>query len=394
MQRRHFLKLVCGATAGPGLLMRTATAEGRAEPLPRLAAVAAAAGLQYGSTAEVDVTRQPEAYRRLLADHCHLFAPGYLSWSWISPSPDRYDFSREAGNLRFAASSGLALTGAHLLWQKRVPDWFKVITDPRRAEQAIRRHIAEMMVRFGPRSFSWNAVNEAIKPEQGRPDGLRADDPFLRVLGPRYIDLAFHAAHESAPSTLFAYNDFGLEADSPVAAARRRALLGLLDGLLQRGVPIAAVGLQSHLQLDDRFDAVLYRKFLAEIAGRGLKILITELDVNDRTGPADIRKRDQAVADCYERFLAPALDEKQVVALVTWGLSDRYTWLTPAYDPSYGRSDHLPCRPLPFDANFQPKPAYGAILRALRHAPPRPLVPLPNWGDRTAGVSDPPPPRT
>jgi GH35 family endo-1,4-beta-xylanase len=35
------------------------------------------------------------------------------------------------------------------------------------------------------------------------------------------------------------------------------------------------------------------------------------------------------------------------------------------------RADHLPQRSLLFDANFQPKPSFYAVLHALEHAPQR-----------------------
>src|ERR1700741_5065991 len=43
--------------------------------------------------------------------------------------------------------------------------------------------------------------------------------------------------------------------------------------------------------------------FLREIEARGLRILITELDVEDPGGPSDIAARDRAVADEARRFL-------------------------------------------------------------------------------------------
>jgi endo-1,4-beta-xylanase len=92
----------------------------------------------------------------------------------------------------------------------------------------------------------------------------------------------------------------------------------------------------------------------------------------DLSAPADIAARDQAVGDMYQRFLEPTLDQRAVVGLVSWGMSDRYTWLVPASSPSFARPDHLPIRPLPFDEEFRPKAAYTAILRSLQSAPVRP----------------------
>jgi endo-1,4-beta-xylanase len=68
-----------------------------------------------------------------------------------------------------------------------------------------------------------------------------------------------------------------------------------------------------------------------------------------------------------ENFLAVALDEPAVVSLVTFGLSDRYTWL----EEDYPRKHGMPRRPLPFDQRLRPKPAYHALENGLNEAPLR-----------------------
>jgi endo-1,4-beta-xylanase len=104
---------------------------------------------------------------------------------------------------------------------------------------------------------------------------------------------------------------------------------------------------------------------LAEIAGLGLTIQITELDVIDNNAPADRTTRDRMVADAYSRFLDAALDEPAVKMVLTWGLSDRHSWLAGS------RSDQLPARPLPFGADLEPKPALEAMTRAFTRAASR-----------------------
>lgn len=151
------------------------------------------------------------------------------------------------------------------------------------------------------------------------------------------------------------------------------ALFKLLDRLQKTGAPIDGVGLQSHLRWSrfGEFDDGVYRRFLHEIAARGLKIVITELDVEDRGAPADAEARDRAVSEVYDRFLRVALDDTAVTGLVTWGLCDAYSWYNGAYFPQFRRSDGLPQRPLLFDGEFRAKPAFYAVVRALEAAPRR-----------------------
>ena len=80
--------------------------------------------------------------------------------------------------------------------------------------------------------------------------------------------------------------------------------------------------------------------------------------------------RDRSVADAYRRYLDATLQEPAVVAVITFGLSDRYTWL----QEDYPREDGAPRRPLPFDEGLRPKTAYRALTESLENAPPRCLI--------------------
>lgn len=58
---------------------------------------------------------------------------------------------------------------------------------------------------------------------------------------------------------------------------------------------------------------------------------------------------------------------------MTFGLSDRYTWL----QEDYPREDGAARRPLPYDEELNRKPAYRALRRELHQAPVRkPIWPL------------------
>ena len=221
---------------------------------------------------------------------------------------------------------------------------------------------------------SWDVVNEPIEPKDGRPDGLRKA-VFLEALGPGYLDLAYLLTRETDPRARLVVNEYDIELDSPVHETRRRVLLDLLQRMQKAGTPIDSIGVQAHLAAvgGPPFSPRKFRRFLAEIAAFGLTIEITELDVTDRDTPADIRVRDRMVADTYRRFLDAALDEPAVKMVVTWGLSDRHSWIVRREtNQSKWRTDGLPSRPLPFDADLQPKPAVGAMAEAFTHAPARP----------------------
>ena len=368
--RRNLLKRTGGAVLAAAL-PPLACAEAAPSAGLTLKAAAAKAGLRFGSSSDVPVATTSDTYRSLFLEQCELLAP-IMSWSFVAPRRDGADPASEDPNLRFGFEHHLAITGAHLLWHERVPSWFGQIADSTSAQGAALGHIRAMTDRYRGKILSWNVVNEALQPRDGRPDGLR-NSPLLAKLGPDFFDIAFRTARKGDPDAFLVYNDYGLEMDKPDHEKKRTALLRLLDRFAEDGTPIDAVGLQSHLALDGaRFDEKLYRGFLHELASRNLKIIISELDVLDKTVTGDFAARDQAVADFYARFLAVALDETAVVAVVNWGLSDKFTWLTPQTEPSFARPDGKPARPLAFDDAFAPKPAFDAIRTAFEHAPPRP----------------------
>ncbi len=357
-----------------GMLTATAatgTSAARAENVQSLKSAAARAGLRFGATSDVDINKIVPDYARLFVTNCDFLAL-QMGWDRTQPVEHGPDPVWQDPNMGFAASHGFELTGGHLLWHLTTPAWFGEMGSRKLAEAAVTRHISSMQDRYGNLTYAWNVVNEAIEPRDSRPDGLR-DSVLLRQLGNDYIANAFFTARSAAPSTMLVYNDYGFEFTRPDDEARRVALLRLLDRLLAAKAPIDAVGLQSHLQLGNgRFDPMVFRGFLREIATRGLRILITELDVLDLGFNPTIAGRDAEVAALYTAFLDTALDEPAVRSVVTWGLVDQYSWYNLWSDRMFKRWDRQPTRPLLFDNAFHPKPAYYAVLQSLQRASARP----------------------
>jgi endo-1,4-beta-xylanase len=104
--------------------------------------------------------------------------------------------------------------------------------------------------------------------------------------------------------------------------------------------------------------------FLAELRGLGLKIVVTELDVNDQELAFAKAERDRRIADIYRDFLTALIAEPAVEGIVQWGLTDRYTWLNQVAS----RRDQSLQRPLPFDQDLKPKMAFAAICGVLDSA--------------------------
>lgn len=104
----------------------------------------------------------------------------------------------------------------------------------------------------------------------------------------------------------------------------------------------------------------------------GLDILITELDVRERDLVQPPAVRDRLVADHVTDYLDAALDQQAVVGVITWGVTDRHSWLQLTADdlarfPEAWRDGSNPGfnRGLPFDSELRPKPMRDAMAAAL-----------------------------
>jgi endo-1,4-beta-xylanase len=373
LTRRLFLAGLAGvggataAACGSGSAAASPVAPGTPATPPAasvgrpLREVAQATGRFYGAAVEPSTLNSDAAFRAAVTTECGIITPeNSLKWAALRPAPDQFDFSRGDALRDFAASSGMAFRGHTLVWHNSLPAWFASTVNAQNAERYLTEHITTVARHYAASIQSWDVVNEAVDPASGRADGLRAS-PWLTMLGPQYIDLAFATAAAADPGALLCYNEYGLE--FTWSGSRRDATLRLLAGLQSRGVPLHALGVQGHVGGTGwaQFDASGFGAFLRDVARLGLRIYVTELDVKDNTMSADVTARDQQVAAVYRDYLAVALAEPAVAAVITWGLSDKYSWIK----TSAPRSDGLAVRPLPLDADMKRKPAWDAIAAAF-----------------------------
>jgi endo-1,4-beta-xylanase len=276
----------------------------------------------------------------------------------------------------FAVAHGLLCRGHNLLWYWSIPKWFKELSDRSMARTAMLRRVTGMVSRYRGRIDSWDVVNEPVGPDDDRADHLRAD-VFLKQVGPEYLSLAYTAARAADPEARLVLNECGVEYDTPDMDRKRGAVLDLLEDMRKRHVPIDALGIQAHLSVGRYpFSEQKLRDYLKRAAAIGLEIQITELDCTDELAPPDIPARDRLVADEYRRFLDVALDEPAVKIVMSWGLSDRYSWIVRhENNAEQRRPDGTEERPLPFDRDLQRKPAWHALAEAFAGAPARERAP-------------------
>lgn len=291
-------------------------------------------------------------------------------WSaveWIRGEP--YHGNYEA-IVDYARATGKYVRGHSLLWEQMTPEWARRELSEKQDWATLERHFANLLQRYRGKIEEWIVVNEMIDTETGDRDFRH--NSFKKAFGNDYVARAMFTARALDPDAKLMINDYSLSQDNPVDAARRNAMLRLVEDLKKRGAPVDSVGIQGHIELAKGPIAQKeVASFMAELAGMGVEIGITELDVleSDRSTPVD--QRDREIANAVERLLEVACDQPAVKSIVTWGLSDRDSWLQERETQTKRAQTCSPVdcvglnRGLPYDGNMRAKPMRGVIERML-----------------------------
>ncbi len=325
-----------------------------------LKAHAAAHGFFFGCAVNLASLAKDASYAALVREQSNIIvAENAMKWGPMRPTIDTFNWVEADALVAFAEINKMKVRGHNLCWHRQLPKWFAAEATTANARQLLTDHIQQVAGRYAGRMHSWDVVNEAVLVSDGRADGLR-DSPWLKLVGEDYIELAFRTARAADPTALLTYNDYGIEGEDAASEKKRAAVLAMVRRLKARRVPLDAFGVQSHISAGHRYGAGL-ANLMAALRGLGLQIFLTEMDVNDHDLPADDGIRDATVADTYSSFLDLALREPAVRVVLTWGITDRLTWL----NSEDSRTDHLPERCLPFDAQDAPKKAFFAIRNSF-----------------------------
>jgi len=319
-------------------------------------------GILYGAAATKTHLSSDQAFAASFVEQCAILVPEVeLKWDALRPAPDAFNFQPVDWLEKFAVRNQMKFRGHPLVWYQSLPKWFDSYASPENAKSLMLDHISKVVGRYAGKVHSWDVVNEALDPNEKRPDGLRSK-PWVHLVGPDYIDDAFHAAASADPKAMLVWNENHLETREDWAQAKREAMLKNLKLRLQKNVPIHAIGLQSHLPgTMATFHYPEFVSFLRAVSDLGLRVIISELDVIDSDLPAEIESRDQAVANIYFDYLSTVLRSSTVPAVLTWGISNRYTWIA-GYKP---RKDNGKARPLPLDEDLKPSLAWSAMAKAF-----------------------------
>lgn len=361
LQRRSVLALAGAGCLAPGAMAQPAG----------LRRLTRARGLSFGTAVRHDLLANDPAYAALVAREAELLVPEWeAKWDALQPEEGRFEFTNLRNIAMFARTHQQRVRGHALLWHIANPEWLPSALNEgeARAIGVMEAHFSTVLRETQSYIRDWDVLNEIISnpPGSDNPSPTQEDlRPTLwsRALGPSYIERALRMARGVDATLRLTINDYGVEADTPWAEAKRQRLLRVVRRLVERQVPLDAIGIQAHLQMRHAFRPEPLLAFLHALRDMGLAVLITELDVRepDQLAPS-IEARDAAVADYAARFLSTAI-EGGVRSVLTWGLTDRGSWLVE--EPGVARGDGVRTRGLPFDDDLRPKPFHAALARVL-----------------------------
>jgi endo-1,4-beta-xylanase len=297
-----------------------------------------------------------------------LTAENAMKMGPIHPRENEYYWKDADSIAAFAKANNLKMRGHTLCWHNQAPRWF--FTDSATGQtvtkdillQRLKDHITTVVKRYKDAVYAWDVVNEVIS---DNPTEYFRNSMFYQICGEEFVAKAFQYAHEADPDALLFYNDY-----NEINAIKREKIFKLVRELKEAGIPIHGVGLQGHWAINEpsrqQLDSTISR-----LAGLGLKLQITELDISvypkehtarqGKAGDYDTvftAEKENRQAGMYKMCFRIFRKYKQVISSVTfWNISDRHSWLDNF--PVRGRKDY----PLLFDKDLKPKKAYREVVK-------------------------------
>lgn len=305
-------------------------------------------------------------FNAITAENC-------MKWGQVHPEPERWEWELPDRFIQFGLDHKMFILGHALVWHSQMGRGVFQDASGRMVSRdallkAMEHHIRTLVGRYRGKVTAWDVVNESVDEDKGW-----RKSPWFNILGPEFMEKAFHWAHEVDTRAHLVYNDYNMH--NPKKA---EFVAAFIRDFKKRGVPIHGVGMQCHEGLDYSSIAELEASILA-FAGAGVRVHITELDVDvlpgrGQAGTAEISARQeyadalnpwpqglpreveerlaQRYADLFRLFLK---HRDKIDRVTTWGTSDDESWKNNF--PIAGRANY----PLLFDRKKQRKPAYYAV---------------------------------
>ena len=337
-------------------------------PLKQLAA---SSGVLVGAQVMRSQLRSDPSLASFIAQNFDVLTPGIeLKWERIHPSLNTYFFEDGDWMVNFAHSHGMKVHGHNLCWNDFNPAWMAKTITKDNAERILTDHITKVVRHYRGRVASWDVVNEPVRTQQGRPDGL-STGLWTNVLGPRYIDIAFTAARAADPDAKLIMNLDAIEQDTGRQPENRQHALALIKSMKDRKIPIDGIGSESHLDGNANVKSQGALDFYRAIKSLGLTVSLSELDINDTSEAGDAPSRKMRNGNIYSTFISWIANGVQLTRISFWTITDARN----GYDGGAKTNVHLQRKdggahyPGLLDIGDAPNPAWNSVRQTIAALP-------------------------
>lgn len=276
--------------------------------------------------------------------------------------PDTYeapavDFSSCQAAIEYALAHDMKLRLHTLVWHSQTPKWFftedytedgELVSREvmlKRMDSYIKTVLEYFDSKYPKLIYAVDVVNEAFDVGNGDKNGVRQkDNLWYETVGDDYYYQAFVSARKYAPAYMkLFYNDYGCSSKVDLMLERLSPLQeeGLIDG----------IGMQAHLTIEDD----IQNKFVYAVksfCNAGYELQITELDIGIKGAVKDetYLKQARKYRSLFQNMQKLQEEGYPITAITVWGLNDQLSWRRVE-------------KPLMFDSNMNPKPAYFGALQ-------------------------------
>ncbi|MBQ8161992.1 MAG: endo-1,4-beta-xylanase [Clostridia bacterium] len=256
-----------------------------------------------------------------------LFNYGTLPFYWgqYEPEEGRTACQETMAAAKWLTARGVTVKGHPLCWHTVCAPWLLQYSNEEILRRQLQRIQREVTAYRGVIDM-WDVINEAVI----MPDFDRYDNAVTRICRDRgrigLVKEVFREAAACNPGATLLINDFNTSVSYEI----------LLEGLLEAGVPIGAIGIQSHqhqgywgleklcqvLERFSRFSLPIHFTENTLVSGDIMPAHITDLNdwqVNEwPSTPEGEARQAQEIAEMYATLFAHPLVE----AITTWDFND------------------------------------------------------------------------
>ncbi len=269
----------------------------------------------------------------------------------LSTAAYTYDYGYSDVEIDMGVKSKMPLMSHMLVWSSVIPDWLASGNYSDKEIMEIMTHWITTTMKRYPQIKVWEVVNEAYN-----------NDFFQRKLGDDYIVEFYKIARNARPDADLIYNDYSNHStiDTSLENGQRTLHTIKIIEKLKKENLIDGVGVEMVIYADKL--PPTYADITSTLKSYGIPVYVTEFAVIMTNVSGSKEQRWLKQADIYYGIVRAVLESKVCNTIIYFNQTDTNSpWeiQKELYEYSVNADPTL------FDDNFNPKPAYYAVIQAL-----------------------------